>query len=151
MQLLLFVAVNVVEKLQQFWQTKCQQGAALRQGALVIYETVPAAAPPYVCFVTLPGGACFATFEACTTKADARRSAAKIGLMNSVCSVSRQLNMWMEHLIYGYSDIQRAPVTEDNHRGDLQVGGGGCSLSPGEVAQWSRVIRSPAAGDWAVG
>ena len=30
------------------------------------------------------GGSCFATFENCTTKADARRSAAKIGLMNSV-------------------------------------------------------------------
>ena len=103
-KLLFFVAVNVVEKLQQFWQTKCQQGAALRQGALVIYETVPAAAPPYVCFVTLPGGACFATFEACTTKADARRSAAKIGLMNSVCSVFRQLNVWIDNVeIFRYS------------------------------------------------
>ena len=78
--------MNVVEKLQQFWQTKCQQGADLRQGALVIYEGVPAPAPPYICYVTLPGGSCFATFENCTTKADARRSAAKIGLMNSVSS-----------------------------------------------------------------
>ena len=76
--------MNVVEKLQQFWQTKCQQGADLRQGALVIYEGVPSPAPPYICYVTLPGGSCFATFENCTTKADARRSAAKIGLMNSV-------------------------------------------------------------------
>ena len=33
-----YFPVNVVEKLQQFWQTKCQQGADLRQGALVIYE-----------------------------------------------------------------------------------------------------------------
>merc|ERR1719510_2427711 len=79
--------VNVVEKLQQFWQTKCQQGADLRQGALVIYEGVPSQQPPYVCYVTLPGGSCFATFENCTTKAEARRSAAKIGLMNSVRSV----------------------------------------------------------------
>ena len=76
--------MNVVEKLQQFWQTKCQQGADLRQGALVIYEGVPSPHPPYICYVTLPGGSCFATFENCTTKADARRSAAKIGLMNSV-------------------------------------------------------------------
>ena len=45
---------------------------------------VPAQQPPYVCYVTLPGGSCFATFENCTTKAEARRSAAKIGLMNSV-------------------------------------------------------------------
>ena len=99
-------SVNVVEKLQQFWQTKCQQGADLKQGALVIYEGkhcdcdgekcltlllpspgVPSQQPPYVCYVTLPGGSCFATFENCTTKAEARRSAAKIGLMNSVRSV----------------------------------------------------------------
>lgn len=76
--------VNVVEKLQQFWQTKCQQGAELRQGALVIYEGLPSPHPPYICYVTLPGGSCFATFENCNTKADARRSAAKIGLMNSI-------------------------------------------------------------------
>ena len=37
-RLIKFLLVNVVEKLQQFWQTKCQQGADLRQGALVIYE-----------------------------------------------------------------------------------------------------------------
>ena len=76
--------MNVVEKLQQFWQTKCHQGADLRQGAVVIYEGVSASQPPYVCYVTLPGGSCFATFENCNNKADARRSAAKIGLMNSV-------------------------------------------------------------------
>ena len=45
---------------------------------------VPSQQPPYVCYVTLPGGSCFATFENCSTKAEARRSAAKIGLMNSV-------------------------------------------------------------------
>ena len=33
-----YFPVNVVEKLQQFWQTKCHQGADLKQGALVIYE-----------------------------------------------------------------------------------------------------------------
>ena len=81
---MMFFTVNVVEKLQQFWQKKCQAGAELRQGALVIYEGVPAPTPPYTCYVTLPGGSCFATFENCTTKAEARRSAAKIGLMNSV-------------------------------------------------------------------
>ena len=79
-----YISGNVVEKLQQFWQTKCQQGAELRQGALVIYEGLPSPRPPYICYVTLPGGSCFATFENCNTKADARRSAAKIGLMNSV-------------------------------------------------------------------
>nr|XP_014130652.1 LIX1-like protein [Zonotrichia albicollis] len=45
---------------------------------------VPAASPPYVCYVTLPGGSCFGSFQFCPTKAEARRSAAKIALMNSV-------------------------------------------------------------------
>ena len=78
------ISVNVVEKLQEFWQQKSKQGTPLRQGALVIYEGVPSLHPPYTCYVTLPGGSCFATVENCTTKAEARRSAAKIGLMNSV-------------------------------------------------------------------
>ncbi|KOB72804.1 Lix1 protein [Operophtera brumata] len=65
--------VNVVEALQEFWQVKASRvggGAAGGGGALVIYESVPAAHPPYVCYVTLPGGACFGSFQ--------------IALMNSV-------------------------------------------------------------------
>lgn len=76
--------VNVVEALQEFWQMKQSRGAELRNGALVIYESVPGASPPYVCYVTLPGGSCFGSFQSCPTKAEARRSAAKIALMNSV-------------------------------------------------------------------
>lgn len=57
--------VNVVEALQEFWQVKASRGggAAGGGGALVIYESVPAAHPPYVCYVTLPGGACFGSFQ----------------------------------------------------------------------------------------
>jgi len=76
--------VNVVEELQEFWQMKAARGASLKNGALVIYESVPAASPPYVCFVTLPGGSCFGSYGVCPTKAEARRSAARIALMNSV-------------------------------------------------------------------
>uniref|UniRef100_A0A6P7G5C7 Protein limb expression 1 homolog n=1 Tax=Diabrotica virgifera virgifera TaxID=50390 RepID=A0A6P7G5C7_DIAVI len=76
--------VNVVEALQEFWQMKQARGADLRNGALVIYESVPSNAQPYVCYVTLPGGSCFGSFQNCPTKAEARRSAAKIALMNSV-------------------------------------------------------------------
>ncbi|XP_058803630.1 protein limb expression 1 homolog [Phymastichus coffea] len=76
--------VNVVEALQEFWQMKQSRGTELRNGALVIYESVPASNPPYVCYVTLPGGSCFGSFQNCPTKAEARRSAAKIALMNSV-------------------------------------------------------------------
>eukprot|EP00093_Oithona_nana_P004650 04650.XXX_129721_140554_1 [CDS] Oithona nana genome sequencing. len=76
--------VNVVEALQDFWQMKQSRGADLKNGALVIYESVPSPTPPYVCYVTLPGGSCFGSFQNCPTKAEARRSAAKIALMNSV-------------------------------------------------------------------
>ncbi|KAH3886503.1 protein limb expression 1 homolog [Dreissena polymorpha] len=76
--------VNVVEALQEFWQMKQDRGADLKNGALVVYESQPSSAPPYVCFVSLPGGSCFGSFQHCPTKAEARRSAAKIALMNSV-------------------------------------------------------------------
>ncbi|XP_030622108.1 LIX1-like protein [Chanos chanos] len=76
--------VNVVEALQEFWQMKQSRGADLRNGALVVYEMVPSNSAPYVCYVCLPGGSCFGSFQFCPTKAEARRSAAKIALMNSV-------------------------------------------------------------------
>ncbi|XP_065355567.1 protein limb expression 1 homolog [Calliphora vicina] len=76
--------VNVVEALQEFWQIKLARGADLKNGALVIYESVPSNSQPYVCYVTLPGGSCFGSFQNCPTKAEARRSSAKIALMNSV-------------------------------------------------------------------
>eukprot|EP00105_Crassostrea_gigas_P002791 XP_011415446.1 PREDICTED: protein limb expression 1 homolog [Crassostrea gigas] len=76
--------VNVVEALQEFWQMKLERGADLKNGALVVYESQPSNSPPYVCFVSLPGGSCFGSFQHCPTKAEARRSAAKIALMNSV-------------------------------------------------------------------
>jgi LIX1-like protein len=57
------VSVNVVEALQEFWQMKQARGADLRNGALVIYESVPSSSPPYICYVTLPGGSCFGSFQ----------------------------------------------------------------------------------------
>ena len=54
--------VNVVEELQEFWQMKAARGASLKNGALVIYESVPSNAPPYICYVTLPGGSCFGSY-----------------------------------------------------------------------------------------
>lgn len=55
--------MNVVEALQEFWQMKQSRGAELRNGALVVYEMVPSSSPPYVCYVTLPGGSCFGSFQ----------------------------------------------------------------------------------------
>lgn len=76
--------VNVVEELQEFWQMKQARGAEMKNGALVIYESVPSSCQPYICYVTLPGGSCFASYGTCPTKAEARRSAARIALMNSI-------------------------------------------------------------------
>lgn len=56
-------AVNVVEALQEFWQMKLSRGADLPNGALVVYEMVPSNSPPYVCYVSLPGGSCFGSFQ----------------------------------------------------------------------------------------
>lgn len=55
--------VNVVEALQEFWQMKLARGADLKNGALVIYESVPSTSQPYICYVTLPGGSCFGSFQ----------------------------------------------------------------------------------------
>ena len=55
--------VSVVEALQEFWQMKLTRGADLRNGALVVYEMVPSNSPPYVCYVSLPGGSCFGSFQ----------------------------------------------------------------------------------------
>jgi LIX1-like protein len=52
-----------VEALQEFWQMKQSRGAELKNGALVIYESVPSTNQPYICYVTLPGGSCFGSFQ----------------------------------------------------------------------------------------
>lgn len=53
-----------MEALQEFWQMKQSRGADLRNGALVVYEMVPSNNPPYICYVSLPGGSCFGSFQA---------------------------------------------------------------------------------------
>ena len=58
----IYFLVNVVEDLQEFWQMKAARGSNLKNGALVIYESVPASFAPYVCYVTLPGGSCFGSY-----------------------------------------------------------------------------------------
>lgn len=86
--------VNVVEALQEFWTMKHSRGAELKNGAMVLYESEQKPGPPFICYVTLPGGSCFGTYQECNSKAEARRSAAKIALMNSVFNEhpSRQIN-----------------------------------------------------------
>lgn len=100
--------VNVVEALQDFWQMKQARGADLKNGALVIYESVPSSCPPYVCYVTLPGGSCFGSFQNCPTKAEARRSAAKIALMNSVFNEHPSRKITDEFITKAIDEAQQA-------------------------------------------
>ncbi len=73
--------INVFEVLQEFWQMKAN---SFCECPVPKFEFMEKPGIPYVCFVTLPGGACFATFQNSQTKNDARKSAALIALMNSV-------------------------------------------------------------------
>ena len=79
-----YFVVNVIEALQEFWQMKESRGTIVKGSSLILYEPESTEKPPYVCYVTLPGGSCFGSFQLCPTKAEAKRSAAKIALMNSV-------------------------------------------------------------------
>lgn len=42
---------------------KQARGTELKNGAIVIYESVPSNSQPYICYVTLPGGSCFGSFQ----------------------------------------------------------------------------------------
>nr|XP_044990083.1 protein limb expression 1 homolog isoform X1 [Jaculus jaculus] len=81
---LVFKDLNVVSMLQEFWEGKQQQRAALPSEGVVVYESLPGSAPPFVSYVTLPGGSCFGNFRCCLSRAEARRDAAKVALINSL-------------------------------------------------------------------
>lgn len=76
--------VDMVEALQEFWQMKHARGATLPNGATITHEVALNPSEMYVCYVTLPGGSCFGSYELCDNKEKARQSAAKIALVNSV-------------------------------------------------------------------
>ncbi|CAL8347828.1 unnamed protein product [Lota lota] len=85
--------LNVVAMLHHFWQKK--QSSQLNEASgeaedlrmepgSLLYESAPTPGPPYVCYVTLPGGSCFGSYRVCETQAEARRDAARVALMNSL-------------------------------------------------------------------
>ncbi|XP_037632902.1 protein limb expression 1-like [Sebastes umbrosus] len=90
--------LNVVAMLHNFWeqrQTDQFNGsssesdgsvgdAAVQTDSLLLYESAPSPGPPYICYVTLPGGSCFGNYKVCDTQAEARRDAARVALMNSL-------------------------------------------------------------------
>ncbi|KAM9329919.1 protein limb expression 1 homolog [Gastrophryne carolinensis] len=81
---MVFRDLNVVALLQEFWEKKEKRKAVFPSESLVAYESVPSPDPPFVCYVTLPGGSCFGNFQYCTSRAEARRDAAKVALINSL-------------------------------------------------------------------
>uniref|UniRef100_A0A8C2F6X8 Limb and CNS expressed 1 n=1 Tax=Cyprinus carpio TaxID=7962 RepID=A0A8C2F6X8_CYPCA len=78
-----FKDLNVVGMLHQFWEQKQMKSMMMETENLVVYESIPSPGPPYICYVTLPGGSCFGNVKYCYSKAEARRDAARIALMNS--------------------------------------------------------------------
>uniref|UniRef100_A0A672YSQ2 Limb and CNS expressed 1 n=1 Tax=Sphaeramia orbicularis TaxID=375764 RepID=A0A672YSQ2_9TELE len=85
MSSMLICAVNVVAMLHNFWEQKqMSQSNGSSTETLLLYESSPSPGPPYVCYVTLPGGSCFGNFKVCDTQAEARRDAARVALMNSL-------------------------------------------------------------------
>ncbi|XP_010772203.1 protein limb expression 1 homolog [Notothenia coriiceps] len=90
--------LNVVAMLHNFWeqrQTTQSNGssdesdgsvgeAPVHTESLLLYESAASPGPPYVCYVTLPGGSCFGNYKVCDTQAEARRDAARVALMNSL-------------------------------------------------------------------
>lgn len=71
--------VNVVAMLHNFWEQKQMsqvkgssnesdgsgEDAAGQTESLLLYESAPSPGPPYVCYVTLPGGSCFGNYKVC--------------------------------------------------------------------------------------
>ncbi|KAM7391743.1 hypothetical protein PAMP_022405 [Pampus punctatissimus] len=90
--------LNVVAMLHNFWEQKQMNqlngsstksdgsvgDVASQTESLLLYESAPSPGPPYVCYVTLPGGSCFGNYKVCDTLAEARRDAARVALMNSL-------------------------------------------------------------------
>ncbi|KAM9360654.1 protein limb expression 1-like [Symphorus nematophorus] len=90
--------LNVVAMLHNFWEKRRTSqsnssssdsdgsvgDAAVQAENLLLYESAPSPGPPYVCYVTLPGGSCFGNYKVCDTQAEARRDAARVALMNSL-------------------------------------------------------------------
>lgn len=78
-RVLIVCAVNVVAMLHNFWeqrqmsQSNSSSGesdgsvgdAAIQTESLLLYESAPSPGPPYVCYVTLPGGSCFGNYKVC--------------------------------------------------------------------------------------
>lgn len=61
---------NLFDMLQDFWLMKMSQQDPTGISNQIVYEFIEKPSAPYVCFVTLPGGACFATFQVSSFRND---------------------------------------------------------------------------------
>jgi len=57
------LTVNVVAILQEFWEGKQKQKAVFPSEGIIVYESLSSLGPPFVSYVTLPGGSCFGNFQ----------------------------------------------------------------------------------------
>ncbi|XP_071888145.1 protein limb expression 1-like [Anas platyrhynchos] len=71
---LVFKDLNVVAILQEFWESKQKQKAVFPSEGIIVYESLSSLGPPFVSYVTLPGGSCFGNFQ---TKKNQQKSGEK--------------------------------------------------------------------------
>ncbi|XP_068524608.1 protein limb expression 1-like [Anas acuta] len=67
---LVFKDLNVVAILQEFWESKQKQKAIFPSEGIIVYESLSSLGPPFVSYVTLPGGSCFGNFQGYFSKED---------------------------------------------------------------------------------
>ncbi|XP_019387960.1 PREDICTED: protein limb expression 1 homolog isoform X3 [Crocodylus porosus] len=67
---LVFKDLNAVVILQEFWESKQKQKAVFPNEGTVVYESLSSPGPPFVSYVTLPGGSCFGNFQGNLKDAD---------------------------------------------------------------------------------
>lgn len=87
--------VNVVAMLHNFWEQRqvsqsngsmSEPGDGVSVGdfqtdSLLLYESAPSPGPPYICYVTLPGGSCFGNYKVCLL------SPVPSGRISTLCTV----------------------------------------------------------------
>uniref|UniRef100_A0A7N8XDU5 Limb and CNS expressed 1 n=1 Tax=Mastacembelus armatus TaxID=205130 RepID=A0A7N8XDU5_9TELE len=114
--IILLKCLNVVAMLHNFWEEKQKTGLT---ESLLLYESAASLGPPYVCYVTLPGGSCFGNFKVCDTQAEARRDAARVALMNSLVNElpGRRINPQ-----FITQSLQQAVTIEDAYDSSTSIG-----------------------------
>ena len=100
------VNMNVLDFLEEFWSRKSAD-----MNETIKYEFQEKPDPPFVCFVTLPGGPCFATFQNTLTKLEAKKSAATISLMNSIFNEHPLRRITDDFIAKSVEDAQRDMVS----------------------------------------